>query len=129
SRPHLRTETIRQEAEVSAYITASMEPSSFEDGDIAGRLHDHVDGWASMEPSSFEDGDFVLVAVMTKLSVAASMEPSSFEDGDRPRRIFHENTVLRAGLRALAGKTTDNTRQNHRHTVSGCQRTTCVREH
>ena len=58
SRPHLRTETTPPALGDPIDCTASMEPSSFEDGDVEASLAITADRFAaSMEPSSFEDGD------------------------------------------------------------------------
>gem|GEM_PF-2724678 len=57
SRPHLRTETRQKQSENERAFNASMEPSSFEDGDQNNERQYYSVTFASMEPSSFEDGD------------------------------------------------------------------------
>ncbi len=82
SRPQLRTETQSVCSAAVQQSTASMEPSSVEDGNSGEILSQWHTTEASMEPSSVEDGN--VVGCCTSADVAcASMEPSSVEDGNK----------------------------------------------
>ena len=60
---------------------ASIEPRSFERGNIERASHRRLPCQASIEPRSFERGNYQIIGIVTYLSFA-SIEPRSFERGN-----------------------------------------------
>src|SRR5436309_2415730 len=65
-----------------SYQVASMEPRSFERGNVDMRIRNVIAFTASMEPRSFERGNLSQPSHRHRRSNEASMEPRSFERGN-----------------------------------------------